>query len=50
MLLKVRRTYRTLASRLDWKVVDATRPMAEVHDAVWSVVKRKFRFTVRISE
>jgi len=47
LLLKVRRTYRTLASRLDWKVIDATRPVAEVHDVVWSVVKRKFRLTER---
>lgn len=45
LLLKVRRTYRTLASRLDWKVVEATRPVDEVHEAVWSLVRRKFRLT-----
>jgi dTMP kinase len=45
LLLKVRRNYRTLARRLEWKVVDATRPVEEVHRAVWSLVRKKFRLT-----
>jgi dTMP kinase len=45
LLLKVRRTYRTLAKRLEWKVVDATRPVEEVHWAVCSLVRKKFRLT-----
>ena len=43
LLLKVRETYRTLAERLDWKIVDATRPVEEVHKRVWSIVRKKFR-------
>jgi dTMP kinase len=43
LLFKVRRTYQTLAKRLDWKIVDATQPVEEVHDAVWSIVRKKFR-------
>jgi dTMP kinase len=42
-LLKVRRIYKTLARRLDWKIVDATRPVEKVHEAVWSIVKKRFR-------
>ena len=42
-LTKVRRTYRTLTKRLDWKIVDATRPVEEVHEAVWRLVRQKFR-------
>jgi dTMP kinase len=43
LLLKVRRTYRTLANRLGWKMIDATRPVDETHEAVWSIVRRKFQ-------
>ncbi len=43
LLLRVRRTYQTLANRMDWKIVDATRPVGEVHEAVWSIVRKKFR-------
>jgi dTMP kinase len=42
LLVKVRRTYQTLAKKLGWKVVDATRPVEEVHEAVWSIVRKKF--------
>jgi dTMP kinase len=45
LLLMVRRTYRKLARRLDWRLVDATRPVGEVHEAVWSIVRKKFRLT-----
>jgi dTMP kinase len=43
LLFKVRRTYRTLAKSLDWNIVDAAHPVEEVHDAVWSIVRKKFR-------
>src|SRR5690348_1736576 len=43
LLLKVRRTYTTLANRLGWKMIDATRPVDETHEAVWSIVRRKFQ-------
>lgn len=42
-LFKVRRTYRVLAKKLDWKIVDGTGPVEEVHSAVWGIVRRKFR-------
>lgn len=42
-LLRVRRTYQSLSRELDWKMVDATRPVEEVHEAVWSIVRKKFR-------
>jgi dTMP kinase len=42
LLVKVRRTYQTLAKKLGWKVVDATRPVEEVHEALWSIVRKKF--------
>jgi dTMP kinase len=45
LLFKVRRTYRTLAKRLDWKMVDAAHPVEEVHEAVWSIVRKKFRLS-----
>ena len=43
LLFKVRRTYRTLARKLDWKIVDAAHSVEEVHEVVWSVVRKKFR-------
>jgi dTMP kinase len=45
LLLRVGRTYRTLAKKLDWKMVDANRPVEEVREAVWGIVRRKFRFS-----
>jgi len=45
LLLKVKRTYRTLAKKLDWKIVDATRPVEDVRGAIWSLVGKKFRLT-----
>ncbi len=45
LLLRVGRTYRTLAKKLDWKLVDANRPVEEVHDAIWGIVRKKFRFS-----
>ena len=45
LLLRVGRTYRTLAKKLDWKMVDANRPIEEVHEAVWGIVRKEFRFS-----
>ncbi len=45
LLAKVRRTYRKLAKKLGWKIVDATRPVEEVHEAVWGLVRKKFGLT-----
>jgi len=45
LLLRVGLTYRTLAKKLDWKMVDANRPVEEVQEAVWSIVRKKFRFS-----
>ena len=43
LLLKVRRTYGRLAKKLEWKMVDANRPVEEVHEAVWRIVREQFR-------
>jgi len=43
LLFRVRRTYRTIARMLNWKIVDATHSVEEVHEAVWSIVRQKFR-------
>ena len=45
LLTKVRRTYGRLAKEFDWKIVDATRSVEEVHEAVWSIVRNNFRLT-----
>ena len=45
LLTKVRRTYGALAKKFDWRIVDATRPVEEVQEAVWRLVKKKFRLT-----
>jgi dTMP kinase len=45
LLVKVRRTYRTLAKKLGWKIVDATRPVEEVHEDVWRLVRKKLGLT-----
>ena len=45
LLLRVGLTYRTLAKKLDWKMVDANRPVEEVHEVVWSIVRKRFRFS-----
>ena len=43
LLLKVRQTYGRLAKKLEWKMVDANRPVEEVHEAVWRIVRKQFR-------
>jgi len=45
LLVKVRQTYRTLAKKLGWKMVDATRPVEEVHEAILRLVRKKFGLT-----
>ncbi len=45
LLLRVGRTYRTLAKKLDWRMVDANRPVEEVREDVWGIVRKKFRFS-----
>jgi dTMP kinase len=45
LLTKVRRTYGALAKKFDWKIVDATCSVEEVHEAIWSIVRKKFRLT-----
>ena len=42
-LTKVRQKYEALGKKLDWKIVDGTRPVEEVHEAVWRLVRQKFR-------
>ncbi len=42
LLLKVRRTYKSLADKLGWKVVDGTGATGKVHDDVWSRVQKRF--------
>lgn len=41
-LAKVRLTYRILAKKLDWRIVEATRPVEEVHEAVFGIVRKRF--------
>ncbi|HYU56301.1 MAG TPA: dTMP kinase [Candidatus Dormibacteraeota bacterium] len=45
LLLRVGLTYRRLAKKLGWKMVDANRPVEEVHEVVWSIVRKRFRFS-----
>ena len=45
LLVKVRRRYQTLAKKLGWKMVDATRPVEKVHEAIWRLVRKKFGLT-----
>jgi dTMP kinase len=45
LLTKVRRTYGALAKKFGWKIVDATRSVEEVHEAVWGLVRKRFELT-----
>ena len=45
LLTKVRRTYGALAKKFGWRIVDAARSVDEVHEAVWSIVRKTFRLT-----
>ena len=46
-LNEVKRTYRALASRLGWKIVDGTRLSEEVQATIWKMVAREFNLTKR---
>jgi len=41
-LIKVRRTYKLLAQKLGWKVVDAAGTSGEVHTAIWQTILQRF--------
>jgi len=41
LLLRVRRTYLTLAKRFRWKVVDGTGPIENVHGEIWKAVNAR---------
>jgi len=41
LLLRVRRTYLTLAKRFRWKVVDGTGPVENVHGEIWKAVNAR---------
>jgi dTMP kinase len=43
LLAKVRHSYKRLADKLGWKIVDATLPVGEVESAIWNLVTRKFK-------
>ncbi len=43
LLVSVRRTYKVLARKLDWKIVDGTLEVTAVESAIWNLVKRRFR-------
>lgn len=43
LLVKVRKTYKVLSRRLEWKTVDGTREITAVESAVWNLVKQRFR-------
>jgi dTMP kinase len=43
LLVRVRQSYKVLANRLGWKMVDATMPIGQVESAVWRLVQRKFK-------
>ena len=49
-LTNVMQTYRVLARRLGWQIVDATRTVEEVHTTVWKLVARRFRVGSRHTE
>jgi len=44
-MLKVRQNYRSLAKKLDWKLVNGTVPSESVHLDLWNVVRGRFRLT-----
>ncbi len=44
-MLKVNQTYKSLAKRLGWKVVDGTKPIEIVNADLWNQVQHRFRIT-----
>lgn len=41
LLVRVRRTYLTLAKRFRWHVIDGTGPVEKVHEGVWKTIKTR---------
>ena len=46
-LNEVKRTYRVLARRLGWRIVDSTQSVEEVHATIWKMVTREFTLPKR---
>lgn len=42
LLVSVRKTYKVLSRKLNWRTVDGTRDVAAVESAIWSLVKQRF--------
>ncbi|MBO0888350.1 dTMP kinase [Candidatus Bathyarchaeota archaeon] len=42
-LASVRRSYKVLAHKLGWEIVDAARPVNDVHAIVWQIVQHRFK-------
>ena len=40
---QVRRTYQILSSKLGWKTIDGTKPIIDVHSAIWPLVSKRFK-------
>jgi len=49
LLVRVRQSYKVLANKLQWKTIDATRPVGEVESAIWRLVTRRFNLQHRTS-
>jgi dTMP kinase len=45
LLVRVRHTYKMLAKRLGWKIIDGAMPVEEVESAVWNLVVGKFKLS-----
>jgi dTMP kinase len=45
LLVRVRHTYKMLAKRLGWKIIDGAMPVEEVESAVWNLVALKFKLS-----
>lgn len=43
LLVKVRRTYKILSRKLNWKTVNGTKEVSAVESAIWKLVTQKFR-------
>ena len=46
-LVRVRRAYKILSKRLDWRIVSASRSPSDVELEIWSVVTNKFRMPLK---
>lgn len=43
LLVNARKTYKILSRKLNWKIVDGTKEVAEVESAIWTLVSQRFR-------